>query len=141
MEERKLELIARKLAYRILEAKGVVKSVLVELLSEVTWLIGRDVEIDPNNDPIFWFDRKGRFCTRAKTPQEIQDSMILMGIAEGVSLDIICQEDAQWEERMHKWDALQELKCKYLEALMRIEELEEARRKEDSKKAPTPRNA
>lgn len=130
MEERKLELIARKLAYRILDAKGEVRSVLVELLTEVTWLIGRDEDIDQDKDPVFWFDRKGRFCTRAKTPEEMQDSMILMGIAEGVSLDIICQEADQWEARMRKWDAFQEMKCKYLEALMRIQVLEESKRKE-----------
>lgn len=125
MEERKLELMARKLAYRILKSRGVERSVLVEMLAEVTWLIGRDVEIDQDKDPVFWFDKKGRFCTRAKTPEEIQDSMILMAIAEGVSLDMICQEDAQWEERLNMWDAFQEMKCKYLEALMRIQELED----------------
>lgn len=128
-EERKLELVARKLANRILQTKGIVRSTLVEVLAEVTWIIGRDVEIDPGKDPVFWFDKKGRFCTRAKTPEEIKDSMILMGIAEGVTMDIICQEDAQWEERLKKWDAFEEMKCKYLESLMRIQELEEDLRK------------
>lgn len=129
MEDRKLELVARKLAHRILQTKGVVRSTLAEVLAEVTWLIGRDVDIDQDRDPVFWFDKKGRFCTRAKTPDEIRDSMILMGIAEGVTLDIICQEDAQWEERLKKWDAFEEMKCKYLESLMRIQELEEDLRK------------
>lgn len=130
MEDRKLELVARKLACRILQTKGVVRSTLAEVLTEVTWLIGRNVDVDPNEDPVFWFDQKGRFCTRAKTPDEIRDSMILMGIAEGVTLDIICQEDAQWDERLKKWDAFEEMKCKYLECLMRIQELEEELKEE-----------
>lgn len=125
MEERKLEWLARTLAYRILKARGVERSVLVEVLAKVTQLIGQDVEIDQNKDPLFWFDRKGRFCTRAKTPEEIEDSMILMGIAEGISLDMICEADALWEERLNKWNAFQEMKCKHLESLMRIRELEE----------------
>ena len=129
MEEKKLELIARKLAHKILQTNGEVRRTLVDVLAEVTWLIGRDVEIDRNQDPIFWFDRKGRFCTRAKTPEEIQDSMILMGVAEGISLDVICQEDSERADRLKKWDAFQEMKCKYLEGLMRIQEMEEELRK------------
>ena len=129
-EERKLELVARKLANRILQTKGIVRSTLVEVPAEVTWIIGRDQPKDQEPDPIFWFDKKGRFCTRAKTPEEIKDSMILMGIAEGVTMDIICQEDAQWEERLKKWDAFEEMKCKYLESLMRIKELEEELKEE-----------
>lgn len=130
MEDLKLEGLARNLSKRILQSRGVERSTLIEVLSEVTWLIGRNVEIDPNHDPVFWFDKKGRFCTRAQTPEEIQDSMILMAIAEGISLEQVCKEDANWEDRMKKWNAFQEMKCKYLESLMRIKELEEELKEE-----------
>ena len=123
--EDKLQLLARILAEKVLESKGTERAVLCEVLAEVTWMIGRDQPEDQNPDPVFWFDKKGRFCTRAMTCEEIEDSMVLMAIAEGVPIDVICQEDTEFFDRAEKWDAFQEMKCKYLEGLMRIKELEE----------------
>ena len=124
MTENKLQLIARTLGGWILASKGAEKGTLAEVLALVTGVMGRGEELQTDNDPIFWFDPKGRFCTRAQTKQEIADSMALMAIAEGVPVDVICQEEADFFERAAKWEAFQEMKCRYLEGLMRIQELE-----------------
>lgn len=125
MEESKLQLLARSLAEKVLKARGQRREVLIEVLAEVTWMIGRNQPKDQEPDPVFWFDKKGRFCTRAKTKEEIEDSMVLMAIAEGVPIDVICQEDSEFFDRADKWETFQEMRCKYLEGLMRIKELEE----------------
>lgn len=124
MTENKLQLIARTLGGWILASKGAEKGTLAEVLALVTGVMGRGEELQTDSDPIFWFDPKGRFCTRAQTKQEIEDSMALMAIAEGVPIDVICQEEEEFFERAAKWEAFQEMKCRYLEGLMRIKELE-----------------
>lgn len=130
MEDAKLEQLSRRLIRRILVAEGQAHRVLKAVLNDVRKLMGRDVEIDPKEDPVFWFDRKGRFCTRAQTKEEIQDSMIIMGIADGVDLIAALKEDPQCFDRARDWTAFQEMKCKYLEALMRIRALEEELKEE-----------
>lgn len=139
MEESKLQLLARSLAEKILMAREPDRGALIEVLTEVTWMIGRNLSKEQEPDPVFWFDKKGRFCTRAKTREEIEDSMVLMAIAEGVSIDVICQDDSEFFDRAAKWDAFQEMKCKYLEGLMRIQELEEELQAV-KRKEPTPVN-
>lgn len=123
MTENKLQLIARTLGGWILASKGAEKGTLAEVLVMVTEIMrkGEDLQTD---DPVFWFDHKGRFCTRAQTKQEIADSMAIMAIADGVPIDVICREEADFFERAAKWEAFQEMKCRYLEGLMRINELE-----------------
>ena len=126
MTENKLQLIARTLGGWILASKGAEKGILAEVLALVTEVMGRGQEIPADKDPVYWFDPLGRFCTRAQTKREIEDSMMLMAIAEGIFMDDIRQDDPEWEGRMKAWDAFQEMKCRYLEGLMRIKELEEA---------------
>ena len=124
MTENKLQLIARTLGGWILTSKGEEKGILAEVLAMVTAVMSSGEEIQTDNDPIFWFDPKGRFCTRAQSPVEINDSMALMAIAEGVPIDMVCRENDDFFEKAAKWDIFQEMKCGYLEGRMRIKELE-----------------
>lgn len=137
--ESKLQLLAGSLASQALKAKGERREVYIEVMRWVAWLMGENVPLPREEDPVFWFDKKGRFCTRAKTREEIEDSMVLMAIAEGVPIDVICQDDSEFFDRAAKWDAFQEMKCKYLEGLMRIQELEEELQAVKMKE-PTPVN-
>ena len=124
MIENKLQQIARALGGWVIVSKGEERGAFAQALALVTQAMGEGREIANEEDPIFWFDKKGRLCTRAQTPKEIEDSMVLMAIAEGVSWDEVCQQAEEWEANMEKWNAFQEMKCKYMESLMRIQELE-----------------
>lgn len=123
--ESKLQLLAGTLASQALKAKGERREVYIEVMRWVTWLMGENVPLPREEDPVFWFDKRGRFCTRAMSKEEIEDSMWLMGIVEGVPLDVVCRMDSEFFDRADKWSVFQEMKCKYLEGLMRIQELEE----------------
>ena len=124
MKESKLQYLGRTLAERVLIATGEERKTLCSVLADVMWVMGQDVEL-PENDPVHWFDQKGRFCTRAQSREEIDDAMVLMAIADGISIDLICRENPRLVERVQEWGAYQEMKCCYMEALMRIKELEE----------------
>lgn len=125
MKESKLQYLGRTLAERVLITEGTERKTLISVLADVVWLMGKDVTL-PESDPVYWFDPAGRFCTRAQTKEEIEDSMILMAIAEGVHICDICEKDPGVMDRHRDWEFFQQMKCAYMEALMRVQELEES---------------
>ena len=124
MTESKLQYLARSLTERITTAEGTERETLITVLADVRWLMGQDVTV-PENDPVYWFDGKGRFCARAQSKEEIESDMILMAIADGVSLDAVCRKNPDLGDWIRDWNAFQEMKLKYMEACMRVQELEE----------------
>lgn len=127
MTENKLQRIARTLGGWILASKGEEKEAFAQVLVLVTQAMGGGDECTTGEDPIFWFDDKGRFCTRARTKEELENSMILMDIAEGLCSDESWESEESWENYGYQWNAFREINCKYKAAISKIGELEKER--------------